>query len=41
MRFSHERKCQLAEELSIRMLTEAVLLLLKDETQAVKAANPM
>jgi hypothetical protein len=31
----------IGSELSIRMLTVAVLLLLQDETQAVKAAHPM
>jgi hypothetical protein len=31
----------IGSELSIRMLTVAVLLLLQDETQAVKAARPM
>ena len=31
----------IGSELSIRMLTVAVLLLLQDETQAVKAADPM
>lgn len=41
IRFSHEWKCQLAREFSVWVLTQEVELLLKDETQAVKAAKPM